>query len=67
MVRDTLASMPPDSEGQQSQRVERERLYGTIAQLEQDLEYLPALGPSSPIWSPGENGKGDHEPAGGSH
>ena len=39
MVREKLAWMQPGS-GTQRDDMERERLHSTIAQLEQDLEYL---------------------------
>ena len=48
-VEDKLASMPPDGEGQQSQRAksERDQLQSTVADLEQDLKHLRAAPPAA--------------------
>ena len=41
--------MPPDSEGQESHRQEREQLHLTMAELAQDLEYLEPATPEATV------------------
>lgn len=52
IVKRRLALMPPDSEGQESHRQEREQLHLTIAELAQDLAYLEAATPEATVAEP---------------